>query len=101
MFFLNRRLPIQLFPKSDPEVALTFMKRSFQAYEEMVTQSAEETTPVEPEIYRDLIDSFIESSENPRKQKMLLTMIVMHYKEKDALKMLPGLTSWQYQEVWQ
>ena len=54
---------------------------------------------MEPEVYRDLVDSYIEASGNPRRQKLILTMIVGHYNEKNAKKLLPGLTSWQYQEV--
>ena len=55
-----------------------------------------------PEMYRELVDSFIESSEDKRRQTMILTMIVRHYTQQQALELLldlPGLTIYQYKQA--
>ena len=48
---------------------------------------------------RELVDGYIESSEDPKRQLMILTMIARHYTEKEAMEMLPGLTSYRYQKA--
>ena len=54
-----------LFPRSDPNVALDYMKRSFEAYEEMITQ----------ELYRNVLTIFMKNYSN----KLMSLKFVHHF----------------------
>ena len=49
--------------------------------------------------HRELVDGYIESSEDPKRQLMILTMIARHYTQKQAMDMLPGLPSYMYKKA--
>ena len=55
-------------------------------------QAAPKPTPVVPEVYRNLIDAFIECPPDDKIRRLnILSMIASHFKEDEALELLPGL----------
>ena len=63
-------------------------------------QAVPKPTPVVPEVYRDLIDAFIECNPKDKIRRLnILTMIAGHFKEEEALELLPGLKRHVYRQA--
>ena len=65
-----------------------------------IIQAAPKPTPVVPEMYRDLIDAFIECPPEDKIRRLnILSMIASHFKEDEALELLPGLKKHVYRKA--
>ena len=51
------------------------------------------------QLCRELVDGYIEASQEPKRQFLILTMLARHYSEKQVKQLLPGVTSKRYQKA--
>ena len=88
-----------LFIGADQKVALQYMSKAFDGYREMIEQGASKPTEMMPEMYRELIDAYMECGTDKVRRLNILSIISRHFTERQALELLPGLKAHSYRKA--
>ena len=65
----------------------------------MIDQGAPKPVEMVPEMYRELIDAYMECGKDKVRRLNILSIITRHFTERQALELLPGLKPNLYRQA--